>query len=58
MWGCVDSSIFETCCVGVTWNDPSAAGLYAGLGGGGKIVVGVTALGLANAEGIPRLGRY
>ena len=57
-WSCVDSSIFETRCVAVTWNNPSAAGLVSAFGGGGRIIVGVTALGAANGEGTPRLGRY
>jgi len=54
-WSCVDDTLFETCCVGVTLNNPNATGVTNVMGGGGAIVVGITALGAANADGVPRL---
>ena len=54
-WSCVDETLFETCCVGVTLANPNATAVTDVMGGGGAIVVGITALGAANADGIPRL---
>lgn len=54
-WSCVDESLFETCCVGVTMANSNATAVTSVLGGGGSLVVGITALGAANADGVPRL---
>jgi len=52
-WSCVDETLFETCCVGVTFDNATA--VTDVIGGGAAIVVGITALGAANADGVPRL---
>jgi len=54
-WSCVDETLFETCCVGVTFDNPNATAVTDVMGGGAAIVVGITALGAANADGVPRL---
>jgi len=53
-WSCVDESLFETCCVAVTWTNPNATAVTA-WAPPGSLVVGITALGAANADGVPRL---
>ena len=52
-WSCVDETLFETCCVAVTFGKNTT--ITDVMGGGAAIVVGITALGAANADGVPRL---
>lgn len=52
-WSCIDETIFpDTCCVVVTRTDEDVKNLP---GGNGAIAVGMTALGAAGGDGVPRV---